>query len=100
MRKEKQGDQKASEVIVYISSDYTLDITYKDNSKGNAILQIMDKENLNAEDIIVIGDSYNDVSMFRLTNHSFVMEEAEEEVKTYAKHVVSSVKEAITKLVK
>lgn len=79
----------------YISSKYTMDITCKDNSKGNAIRQIIKKHNLNIEEIAVIGDSHNDLSMFQLTNNSYVMSDADHLVKSSAKWEVRSVKAAV-----
>ena len=79
----------------YVSSKYTIDITNKDNSKGNAINELCKARGISLKDIFVIGDSYNDISMFKITDNSFVMSEADDFVKNKAKNVVSSVKEAI-----
>jgi Cof subfamily protein (haloacid dehalogenase superfamily) len=84
-----------SNLINYISSDFTLDITNKANSKGNAILNIAKKFGIPTEEIAVIGDSQNDISMFNITTHSFVMANAKEDVKQHAKYVVNSVKDAV-----
>ncbi|MDF2699645.1 MAG: Cof-like hydrolase [Haloplasmataceae bacterium] len=84
-----------SHIVSYISSSYTLDITHVVNSKGNAINKLCMLNNISLEDIVVIGDSHNDISMFELTKNSYVMNEANDEVKSYASFVVSSVKEAI-----
>jgi len=43
----------------------------------------------------VIGDSYNDASMFSEVIHSFALSHGEEYVKNHAAHVVDSVAEAI-----
>ncbi|NLG81889.1 MAG: HAD family hydrolase [Bacilli bacterium] len=79
----------------YISSKYTMDITSKDNSKGNAIRVISQKYNLNLDEIAVIGDSQNDLSMFELINNSYVMANSDYIVKSAAKWEVKSVKEAV-----
>lgn len=84
----------------YISSKYTIDITNKENSKGNAIKNLCKIKNISFDDIIVIGDSYNDISMFEITNHSFVIEGADEFVKSKANYVVKSVKDMVKMLIK
>lgn len=75
----------------YVSSRYTLDITNKINSKGNAINQL----GIISDVIAVIGDSQNDISMFKITSNSFVMENADELTKKYAKYTVKNVTEAV-----
>ncbi len=82
-------------VVTYVSSKYTLDITSAVNSKGNAIVHLCDKRGINLDEIAVIGDSQNDISMFNITNHSYVMIEADEDVKRHAKVVVNDVKDAV-----
>ncbi len=82
-------------IVSYISSKYTLDITCIENSKGNGIKNLCSKNKINLNEIAVIGDSQNDISMFEITENSFVMREADLEVKKYAKHEVESVKNAI-----
>lgn len=82
----------------YVTSKYTIDITNKGNSKGNAIKHLCMKEKIAFEDIYVIGDSYNDISMFEITKNSFVMQDADKYVKSKANYVVSSVKEMVNML--
>lgn len=86
-------------IVTYISSKYTLDITCLDNSKGNGISFLCKKNNINLDEIAVIGDSQNDISMFNITENSFVMYESNLDVKKYAKYEVESVKDAIHKLI-
>jgi Cof subfamily protein (haloacid dehalogenase superfamily) len=78
-----------------VSSKFTLDITCANNSKGNAISQICERDHIALNDIVVIGDSYNDISMFELTEHSFVMSHADDYVLSKAKFIVNSVKEVM-----
>lgn len=46
------------------SGEYFFDILDLDATKGNAIRQIAEKFNFKKEEIVVLGDSYNDLSMF------------------------------------
>lgn len=85
---------------VYVSSDYTLDILKNNNSKGNAIKYICDKYNINIDEVAVIGDSYNDISMLKVTKNSFVLEHAHKDVKKHANYVVKNVKEMVDTIIK
>jgi|SRR5690554_4763475 len=79
----------------YISSKYTIDITSRDNSKGMAISELCKVKGISLDDIVVIGDSQNDISMFNITSNSFVMAQADSFVKSKAKNVVQSVKDVV-----
>jgi hypothetical protein len=62
--------------------------------KANAIKHYMSLVNADKDDIYVIGDSGNDISMFNeFHEHSFVMSHAYPSVKKYAKHEVPRVYE-------
>jgi Cof subfamily protein (haloacid dehalogenase superfamily) len=78
----------------YISDVDCIDFMPRNVSKGAALQVLINHLGLQPEEIACIGDSYNDISMFQLTPHSFVMEIADPEVKKYATHTVSSVAEA------
>ncbi|QVK17967.1 HAD family hydrolase [Mycoplasmatota bacterium] len=82
-------------LVSYVSSKYTLDITDVENSKGNGIKQICEKNKISLNEIAVIGDSQNDLSMFNITDNSYVMDEADVEVKKHAQFCVESVKHAV-----
>ena len=45
---------------------------------------ILQDENLDADCLYCVGDSFNYVSMFNITKNSYTFNEAEEKVKTYA----------------
>ncbi|WP_041638636.1 Cof-type HAD-IIB family hydrolase [Anoxybacillus flavithermus] len=82
-------------VDTFISEPRCLDIMPKQISKGEALRLLMSHLQLTAEEVACFGDSFNDIPMFRLTPHSFVMSHAPEQVKKEARYVVSSVHEAI-----
>lgn len=71
-----------------------LEITNKKATKGTFIQCLLDN-GIKREEIAVIGDSYNDASMFDEVEHSFALSHGEEYVKSRAAHVVESVAEAI-----
>ena len=72
-----------------------IDIVNKDVSKGNAIKHIMDSKKLNKYDLYCIGDSWNDESMFQITENSFTFFHAEPEIQKLANNVVKNVSECI-----
>ena len=80
---------------VYLSDKDCLDIMPHQVSKGSSLLSLLDHLGLRPEEIACCGDSFNDVSMFGITPHSFVMHTAHPEVKQHAAHQVACVAEAI-----
>lgn len=84
-----------SKFTIVQSSQYTIDITLKNISKATAILQLCEKLLITPEEVAVIGDNYNDLPMFKVFKHSYVMEEADPRLKKFAKNEVKSVAEAI-----
>ena len=69
------------------SKIYYCDITSKEVSKENAVIEICKYLNLNNNEIITIGDGENDISMLELTQNSYAMGNAIEKVKASAKHI-------------
>lgn len=87
--------------VEIVSSDIDLiNITPKGCTKGNGILKLMKKYGLDQNQVAVVGDSENDVDMFRITPHSYCMDHSEQAVKERAAHIVSSVAEALTDFMK
>lgn len=82
----------------FISDPACLDIMPKHINKGAAVKRLIEEKGIKPEEIACVGDSYNDISMFELTPHSFAMPQAEPDVKAKANHVVNSVQEAIEHL--
>lgn len=60
-------------------------------NKAVILEQVIKSENITKDEIVVIGDSGNDISMFNAFPNSFVMKHSPDEVKKHAKHVVESV---------
>lgn len=84
-------------VSITCSDDDLVDIGPLNCSKGISIEEICHKYNISKKDIIAMGDSHNDISMFKLADRSYCIDHAEEEVKRNANYIVSSVAEAIDK---
>ncbi len=67
-----------------------VEITTKDVSKGQAIEKYCEINKLNKDDVYVVGDSGNDISMFKkFHEHSFAMKKAPASVKRFSKYVIN-----------
>ena len=56
---------------------------------------LMDHLGLRPEEVACVGDSYNDLSLFQITKHSFAMKHGEKQVRDSANHTVESVSEVV-----
>ncbi|VYU12482.1 Cof-type HAD-IIB family hydrolase [Clostridium tertium] len=79
-------------------NQFFVDIAPKDCTKGNGLKKILELNNVNEDKLYAIGDSFNDISMFNLTENSFTFHYAEDGVKEIANNHVSSVEECIKKI--
>ncbi|WP_090994986.1 Cof-type HAD-IIB family hydrolase [Bacillus sp. 491mf] len=91
-------NQFQGEAEVVISGKRYVDIMPIGISKGSALRLLMEHLQIEAHEVACIGDSFNDISMFSVTPHSFTLHHAHPYVKEKASHVVRSVEEAIMKL--
>lgn len=86
-------------VDTYITATDCIDIVPKGVSKGDSVVWLCKKMGLSLDEIAVVGDSYNDISMLKVTPNSFVMNHGDEEVKKFGTYTVKSVAEAIEKVI-
>lgn len=70
-----------------------IEITQKNVSKGNSLSSYVKENNIPIENVLVVGDSGNDLTMFSKFPHSFCMSNGAELVKSKACHIVNSVSE-------
>lgn len=75
----------------------SIDIVVKGVSKGTGVKAI--KKHLNANEMLGIGDSYNDLPLFKASDYSFTFYSSPEDIKLQVNDVVSSVSEAIYKAI-
>lgn len=87
--------QLGEQLEIFVSDKDCLDIMPRQVSKGSSLLVLLDQLDLRSEEIACFGDSFNDVSMFGITPHSFAMNGAHADVKRQAAYHVNSVAEAI-----
>ncbi|MGL4522545.1 MAG: Cof-type HAD-IIB family hydrolase [Bacilli bacterium] len=97
----KRVSEKHSEhVIAVMTSPSSLEIFNKEASKGLAIEFVMNKLGITADDVYVVGDSENDMSMFTVTKHSFCMAHGKEHVRNAANYAVKTVGEVVDHIMK
>lgn len=92
---QKQIDEimeKYPSIQGYISHRW-LNILSKNSSKGNAVKLLMEMNNWSYDDIITIGDNYNDISMLEAFN-SFIIK-GDKNIEDKAKHVVNNFEEML-----
>jgi Cof subfamily protein (haloacid dehalogenase superfamily) len=68
--------------------EYWLELMPKAATKGNAILKL--KEMLKCNKIITFGDAINDISMFRISDECYAVNNAVDELKKYSTGVINS----------
>ena len=64
-------------------------------SKGEAIRFLMKEYGITEDEVAVVGDAANDISMFLTCNHSYCMDTATPSVKKYAGKIVKTAAEAM-----
>ena len=75
------------------SSPYGIDVNTSGGFKEVGIKVFMEKLHLTQDDIIAIGDGFNDISMLQFVDNSVAMGNAHEDVKKAAKYVTDDILE-------
>lgn len=73
------------------SCEYGLDITTRGGLKEEGIKVFQEKLGIDIDDVIAIGDGYNDISMLDYVTHSIAMGNAYDEVKEHASFVTTDI---------
>ncbi|MDF2941811.1 MAG: ybjI [Herbinix sp.] len=68
-----------------VSGNEWLDFIPLDAGKGNALTYLMDDLGISKEETMVFGDNENDISMLLLTDNSYVMSHASDNIKQFGK---------------
>lgn len=84
-------DRFGKEMNIALADEFWLDFGPLESGKGKALLAVCDFYGYTADELLVIGDNYNDISMFEVTKNSFAMANGPEEVKTHANHVAQDI---------
>ncbi|SDK34135.1 HAD family hydrolase [Sediminibacillus albus] len=96
--KEEITEQFGPQMESYLSDVHCVDFVPKGISKALGLQHLIEKLHVTAEEIAVIGDSFNDIPMLEMTPHSYAMSTAHPDVQKTASHVVDHVHLAIADL--
>ena len=72
------------------SEPYFLEIVAKDVDKASALSRLLDYTKCKREELVAVGDSYNDISMIRLAGLGVAMANAPEIVRQHADYITLS----------
>lgn len=91
----KELNKEFREEFPEIESSWTIkvnELTPKGCTKGNGVEKYCELMNINKNDVYVVGDSGNDITMFeKFYEHSYCMKRGHPSVRKYAKHTISRV---------
>jgi Cof subfamily protein (haloacid dehalogenase superfamily) len=73
-----------------ISKPFFLEVMKKGIDKGASLLKLADKLGVKPEEIIAVGDSYNDMTMLEVAGMPIAVENAKDEVKAISKFITTS----------
>ncbi len=68
-----------------------IEVSTLGTNKATALRELIKKKGVKPKDVIVVGDSGNDIPMFKAFSESYCMDHAHPEVKKYAKHLIKRV---------
>ncbi|MBB5173001.1 Cof-type HAD-IIB family hydrolase [Texcoconibacillus texcoconensis] len=86
----KEKLQAISEIEVTSSASDNLEITNKQATKGISLETLAAQHQISMDDVVAIGDNFNDVSMLKKAGHAIAMENAEAEVKNIADDITET----------
>lgn len=78
------------DLTVVVSGEFWVDFTNKGVNKGTALESIQEAENISSAETMAFGDYYNDISMLQKAHYSFVMENANDDMKQYGNYIAKS----------
>lgn len=84
------NDLFKDEFSMAVSGEVWMDIMNKGVDKGLAVRFLQEKLNVSKSETMVFGDFYNDVEMLKCAEYSFVMENANDDMKKYGKYIAPS----------
>jgi len=72
-----------------VSGEYWMDIMNKGIEKGTALSKIQKELGISKEETMAFGDFYNDISLLECAEYSYVMENANEDMKQHGKYIAA-----------
>lgn len=86
-------------VSVYRNLSF-IDIVPKNTSKGEGISKVLESYGVKEENVFVIGDSWNDLSMFEKYKNSYTFTYSEDDLKKYANNIVNTFYDGLNHMIK
>lgn len=86
----KKELEKFTELSHLSTGKNNVEVTNLKATKGLALKRYCEHANIKKDEVMVMGDSHNDLSMFELFKYSFAPENSIQEIKDYAYKVVKS----------
>ncbi len=81
-----------------MTSPNTVEVVPLASTKGAGLKFVAKHANFNLDNCYAVGDNGNDIPMFQAVKVSFAMDNASDDVKEHATHIVATVGEAIDKI--
>ncbi|OEG00117.1 hypothetical protein BHF71_06215 [Vulcanibacillus modesticaldus] len=78
------------EINITISKPFFLEFTHKEATKGQAIKYLANLKGINLEEVIAIGDSYNDKDMIEIAGLGVAMSNGNPDIKKIADYVTKT----------
>lgn len=85
---------QTEDIVITSSSPTNIEVNHKNAQKGIAVKHVAEKMGIPLDQVMTIGDNFNDISMLQVAGVSFAMGNAEEEVKKQAKYITTDHTEA------
>ena len=79
-----------NEHFEFFPNTHSIEIAPKGVNKGEALQYLINTTKVKKDEVFVIGDGTNDLSMFNLFKNSFTMNTAKNEIKAKSKHTISN----------
>ena len=83
-------DKFMQQLSIVLSRPHFLEITNRQATKGQALRFLAGKEGILAEEIVAMGDSYNDIDMLQYAGLGVAVANAPQEVKNAADHITAA----------
>ncbi|MFC3041118.1 Cof-type HAD-IIB family hydrolase [Virgibacillus xinjiangensis] len=95
LHKEKLADlrqalQGKEDLAITSSGDINLEFNHPDAQKGIALQFLAETMEIGMEDVMTLGDNFNDASMLQMAGRSVAMGNAEKEIKDMCSHITKT----------
>ena len=86
----KLNSELGNQFSIAISKPFFLEVTKLGVDKGSSLLKLANKLGIHQDEIIVVGDSYNDIPMLKVAGMPTCVENAKPEIKNICKFISTS----------